>query len=85
MKTEFYKEKIRTDTELLKLFFSAELVLLGLFATLLMKDNLGENQTHGYLLVILVMVITLNGYTCYSFYIKINDTLSKLENGNNNI
>lgn len=83
MKTEFYKEKIRTDTELLKLFFSALLLLVGIMGTLLMKDNFGENQVHLFILVIITMFILILGSICFSLKDNIDKNLIQLHHYDN--
>lgn len=83
MKTEFYKEKIRADTELLKLFFSALLVLFGIIGTLLLKDNLGESQTHLFVAIVVFMMILVFGSICFSLKDNIDKNLTKLKENDN--
>lgn len=83
MNVEYFKEKIRTDTELLKLFFSALLVLIGITGTLLLKDNFGENQMHLFVLIIIIMVILVLGSICFSLKDNIDKNLTRLQENDN--
>lgn len=83
MKVDYYKEKIKTDTELLKLFFSALLLLLGILGTLLMKDNFGFNDTHIFILIIIIMSILVLGSMCVSLKENIDKNLNLLQHDDN--
>ncbi|TAG56902.1 MAG: hypothetical protein EAZ27_03965 [Cytophagales bacterium] len=84
MKVDYYKEKIKTDTELLKLFFSALLLLLGILGTLLMKDNFGGIEIHLFILIIITMLIFILGSFCFSFKDSIDKNLNNLLNDDYN-
>lgn len=59
---EYYKEKVKTNLELLKVVASGLTILVLIFGNLILKDNFGSIQNH-YLLftgcIILIVILTV--------------------------
>lgn len=78
---EYYKEKVKTNLELLKIVASGVTVFIVILGNLLLKDNFGNNIIHYILFVTLVFVIFNLSIIGLRIYDSILININKLKNG----
>lgn len=76
---EFYKEKVKTNLELLKIVASGITVSALIGGNIVIKDNFGENSNQYIVFSILLAIILIGLGICYKFYDRINLYLNKIE------